>query len=591
MNRTRFNLFIRFLKFLLPYRSKWLAILALNGLGALLGLVNPYLTKLVVDKAIWNKDLRTFIILALIGGGVFVLSGVVNGIKDFLDRYIKFKVRFEMHKKVFKHMQNFSLSWFQDKSTGEHLYRVEYDIDTVANFITTTLPQAISVFPRLLCILAIVFYLNWKMAVFSLCLAPFLYLPPYYFSRRMRKIWENLIKNSEDIFKYLEETFSHLQLVKVFAKETTTTRNYLKKLIRNIRIQMGNIKLEILSGFTAGVASKVIMGLISFYGGYQVIKGRMTLGSLTAIMVYLNQLMGLQGQIASFFQTTVLGQVSCKRVAQVLDEQPQIVEAKDAKRVIFKKAEVRFKDISFGYRPQEYVLRDISFSIGSGSHIALVGPSGCGKTTILSLLLRLYDPWKGEIFIDGYNIKDLKLSSLKEQIGIALQEPFLWNDSIENNIRYAKEDANREGIIRVAQMTGVDEFVKDLPAGYETIIGENACKISEGQKQRIAIARALVKKPKILILDEAMSSLDSASEERILLNIKQNQKDTTLIIVSHRLSAVMSADLVYFFFRPNEMVIDSVWGLLENNKDFFALFAGQNKSGYKDLYLKYNHAQ
>jgi len=549
--------------------------LILSGSGTLLGLINPYLTKLVIDRAIGNKDLRIFIILVLIGGGVFILIGLLNGLRQFLDRYIKAKVSFDLNKKVFKHLEGVSFSYFQNKSTGEYLYKIGYDTERVTDFITTAPPQAVAIFPKLILVLAIVFYLNWKMALFSLALAPFLYLPTYYFTRRMRKVWKALIENSENIFKSLQEVFSHMQLVKVFGKETQNIRHYLKLLIANIRIRMKNIKLEIFSGFASSAVNRIIIGLITFYGGYQVIKGQMSLGSLAAIMVYLTQLIGLQGQFAYFFQTSALGLVSCRRLAEVLDEKARVVETKGAKDVEFQKGQVAFRDVSFGYRAAEPLLRKITFDMEGGSHIALGGPSGCGKTTILNLILRLYDPWSGDIIIDGYRIKDLSFISLKRQIGMALQEPFLLNDTIRRNIAYGVDGVDDEEIIKMAGLCGVDGFVRNLPKGYETIIGENACKISEGQKQKIAIARALIKKPKILILDEAFSSMDSESEEKIMANIKKAQRDVTLIVVSHRLSTILNADLVYFLNSSAGLCIGSGEELLEKDKEFSALFSGQ----------------
>ncbi|RKY29274.1 MAG: hypothetical protein DRP74_09040 [Candidatus Omnitrophota bacterium] len=340
---------------------------------------------------------------------------------------------------------------------------------------------------------------------------------------------------------------------------------------------MKNVRLELVSGFAGSLVNKVVIGLITFYGGYQVIKGRMTLGSLTAIMMYIGQLIGLQYSFARFFQNIALGLVSCQRVDEILDKRTKIVEAKQAKAVVFRRGQIQFRNVSFGYKQREPILSGINFDIGGGLHIALVGSSGCGKTTILNLILRLYEVWSGEIRIDGHNIKDLRFSSLRGQIGIALQEPFLWNDTIENNIRYAREDAGTREITEIAQLTGVDDFVKDLPGGYNTIIGENACKISEGQKQKIAIARALIKEPKILILDEAMSSMDPQSEEKIIKNIKDNFKDITLIIISHRLSTVMSAELVYFLTKEGNIIVDTAQNFLQRDRDFSRLFSHQGE--------------
>jgi len=444
----------------------------------------------------------------------------------------------------------------------------------VEDLITTVPPQAVAVFPKLIVILFIIFRLNWQMAVFSLCLAPFLYLPPYYFINKRRAIWERLIKNSEQIFKTLHEVFSHIYLIKIFGKETFEIRRYLKKLIGNIRIELSGTRLEIFSGFSASALDKIIIGFISIYGGYQVIKGKMTLGSLTAIMVYLSQLVGMQGTFINFFQTTVLGLVSCQRVADMLDETEKAKE-KAVKSVIFKKGDIFFNKVSFGYLSEMPVLEGLDFSIKENANICLAAASGTGKTTLLNLIIGLYDPWEGEIFIDTSRISDIKSECLKSQIGMALQEPFLFNDTVKNNILYGREDAGEIEMIKAAELSLVSDFVKNLPNRYETIIGENACKLSEGQKQKIAIARALIKRPKILILDEAMSSMDTVSEEKILSNIRRDLKGTTVIMVSHRLSTVMNADMVYFLKSRSEIAIASGESLLQNDKDFYDLFKEQ----------------
>jgi ABC-type multidrug transport system fused ATPase/permease subunit len=305
----------------------------------------------------------------------------------------------------------------------------------------------------------------------------------------------------------------------------------------------------------------------------------MTLGSLTAIMVYISQLIGLQGNFAFFFQRSMLGLVSCERLKKILDEESKIIEAKGTNHRQIRRSDVEFRGVSFGYIKDKLILQNLSFNIKSRAYVALVGHSGCGKTTILNLILRLYDPWAGDIFIGGYNVKEIRLSLLKEQIGVTLQEPLLWNDTIESNIRYGRPDASEQEIIEFAKIYGVHDFVSKFPNRYKTIAGERACKISEGQKQKIAILRALIKKPKILILDEAFSSMDSESEEMIMRNIRTNFKDTTFLVVSHRLSTVMGTDLVYFLNREGRLIIDFPQNLLQKNKEFSDLFSQQNKEG------------
>jgi len=571
-NPKQLSLFLRFVRFILPYRIRWISILILSGLTALLGLVNPYLTKLVIDRAIGDKDLKAFIILAVIGGAVFIVTGIIKSFKQYLERYVKVRVKFDLNKKVFTQISRLPFSWFQNKSTGENIYRISYDIDRTGDLITTVPPQAASLFPKLIVIFFIILRFNWKMALFSLCLAPFLYLPPYYFIKKRRAVWERLIKNSEQIFKILHEALSHIYPIKVFGKEGSEIRRYLRKLIENIKIDLSSTKLEIFNGFAANALDKIIIGLLVFYGGYQVIKGDMTLGSLTAIMVYLGQLVAMQDTFINFFQTVVLGLISCQRVADILDEKGYTVENKNARDIVFKRGGIVFNKVTFGYLSGKPVIKDLSFLIEPDKHICLVAPSGMGKTTLLNLIVRLYDPWQGEVLIDGVRTHDVKLRSLKGQIGMALQEPFLFNDTVRNNILYGKEDAEEQEIIEAARFSLAHDFIKGLPDTYGAIIGENACKLSEGQKQKIAIARALIKKPKILILDEAMSSMDSVSENKILKNIKDNLGEVTLITVSHRLSTVMAADLVYFLKSQGQIAVGSYEELLHKDKEFSDLF-------------------
>lgn len=575
MDKTQFKILLKFLKYLLPYRKKQIAILILSSLSVLLGLINPYLSKLIVDKVVINKELRPFVTLGLLGAGIFILSGLLTAMEDFLKKGLRLKVTFDLNKKVFRHLQGLSLGLFRDKSTGEHIFKMYYDIERAADFIVCALEECIHIFPRLFLILAIIFFLDWQMSLFSLLLAPVLYLPVYYLTRRMRKIFEEFVAQSQEIFRRLQEVFSHIYLIKAFAKEKSEMRAYLRALICKTRIGLKNIRLEIMGSFAMVSFERVIIGLIAFFGGYQIIKGRISPGTLAAIMIYLSQLINLQSRLAFFLQRVSLGLVSCRRLDDILKENPTLRQMPGTKKIALQGSGIQIRKVSFGYRSEEYILKDMDLNIEKG-FTALVGPSGCGKTTILNLVLRLEQPWQGGIFIDGYNTAEIDHSFLRDQIRIALQNPFLWNDTIENNIKYARAGASREEIAEAARVTAVDGFVKDLPAGYKTIIGDNACKLSEGQKQRIALARALIKRPKVLLLDEAMSSLDSASEERIIRELRKLPLNM-VIIVSHRLSTVMACDSAYFLKSPQKAIVNSPQRLLEQDRDFYDLFASQIK--------------
>ena len=386
---------------------------------------------------------------------------------------------------------------------------------------------------------------------------------------------QRMIEKSQHIFRELHEVFAHMHLVKALGKEDYEIKRFEENLSKAIDFEIKNARLLNISNFSSSILDRVIGGLIALYGGYQIIKGTMTLGSLTAVMIYSTQLIGLVKSMGGFYETIMVNSVSCQRVAEILDIKPEIMDKEGAIALQALQGRIEFRDIYFGYKEGESILKGLSFSIPPAAKIALVGVSGCGKTTLLSLILRLYEPMQGSILLDDLDTRDIKLESLKAQIGIALQEPFLLNDSIKNNILYAKENASMDEVIEAAQIAEAHNFIYSFPEKYDTQIGENACKISEGQKQRIAIARAVINKTKILILDEAMSSLDSQTEERIIDNLKREFRDSALIVVSHRFSTVQKMDFVYFFESPSNIEIGTHEELMERSAKYRELFASQ----------------
>ncbi len=567
--------FREFLPFLLPYWRIRAITIFLSAILVPLGLVAPYLAKLVIDKAYTNKDFGMFLRIAIFGAIVFAVTAIIEGLNNYFEEKLRLKVDFDLNSKVFRHIQGFSLSFFKDKSTGEHIYKMSYDLERVTHMIVDALPRVIILFGRLIFILAMVFYLNWQMSLLAVAVSPFLYLQPYYFIRKRREIMQKQIDLSQSIFVRLEEVFSHMHLVKAFGKEGFEIRSFLERLLERLELSLRDIKVSLYSGLSGNGLRRIVLGVLSLFGGYLIIKGKMSLGSLTAMMIYFSQLVNLQSSLHGFFEQNSFDLLSCARIKDILDSKPDIVDKEDAVIVNFYGADIEFKDVTFGYQPSIPVLENLNFSIKNGSFIALVGLSGCGKTTLLNLLIRLYDAQKGQILISGNNIQDIKLDCLKSQIGEALQEPFLWNDTIANNIRYGKDGASLEEIKQAARLAQIHDFIESLPQGYETIIGEMASKISEGQKQRIAIARAVVKNHAILILDEAMSSIDSNTGQKIIENLKEKFKSSTVIVVSHRLSTVKNMDLVYFLEAADKMAIGNHPELWENNPKYRQLFNSQ----------------
>ena len=566
---------MRFNKYLYKYWKLQAAVILVGLVTVPLGLLNPYLTKIVIDKAYGGRNLRLFFILALIGGSVFLLNGLVSSFNGYLSRRISRRVNFDMTGDLFRHLQRLPLGFFDNHSTGEHIYRINADVQSVSNFVCNTVPQMITLLPRLLLILVIVFYLNWKLALLAALLVPVTYIHPYIFGRWLKEITRRTILKSQNIFKELQEVFSHIHLIKALGKERHEIEKFEQNLEKKMDLELKNAKISNIGSFSNSMINKALSGVIALYGGYQVIKGTMTLGSLTAIMIYLMQLTGILKSIGGLYQTIIVNSVTRRRLAEILDIKTPIFDRKDAVSYNIAEGRIEFRSVYFAYKKKSPILENISFMIEPSSKVALVGPSGCGKTTILSVIMRLYGESGGSIFIDGMDMKKIKLESLKSRMGVALQEPFLWNDTIANNILYGAESATKEDALRAAKLSLAHAFIMDFPNCYDSVIGEMACKISEGQKQRIALARALIRKPKILILDEAMSSLDSETEDAIMDNIRREFGDSTVIAVSHRLSTVKKMDFVYFLESRSKITSGTHEELLEKYPRYCELFASQ----------------
>lgn len=566
---------INFFKYIKPYWKKEILVWFLNFSIATLSLVNPYLSKLVIDQAYAHKDLGLFIKLLIFGGLIFIITNLFGSLSQYLNQYIYTKINLKLQRDIFQKIESLSYGFFQEKSPGEFIYKLITDSERAVSFLTDNIPDVFHFILQFLFVLAILLRLNWKMTIFLFVIALFLHIPNFLFIRGIRKRTEKIFESAQDILEVAREAFSNMQLVKIFGKEKSESKRYIRQLIDSMRINISAAKLNWLSSFLDNGRNKLLFGLMTFYGGYHIIKGQMTLGSFAAIILYINQLLGLQSGIASLFMRFTAESISLQRLAAILELWPKEAEDKNADEFLFSSGEIEFQEVSFGYCPERPVLSQLNFNIRSGAMVGLVGRSGCGKTTITNLIVKLYPISNGRIFIDRQDSSLIKNRSLRSQIGVTLQKPILWNDTIRNNILYGFPHANSQELLRSAEISCSYDFIKNLPNGFDTAVGEGGMRISEGQKQRIAIARAVIKNPKILIIDEGMSSLDSQTEDKIIDNLKSELKDATIIVVSHRLSTIKKMDLVYFLESVNKINIGSHEHLVKDNPKYRDLFASQ----------------
>lgn len=555
------------------YRGQVFSLSLLSLFSSSWLLAAPYVSRLFIDKAFLNKDIGNFLNYIFLSAVLFLISMLFKTGENILKNKITIKLKFDLTNKFIRKLYSLDLDFFQTKSVGENVYRLS-DTDTMVAFITEKLPDFLVAIFKLPIILGIAFWLNFPMTIFLLISAPLFLLQSLYLQKKARPIYEQIWKQSAELSKKINEALSNILVVKISGWESLQRHSYLKLLIENIRWQIKIFRWSVAGSLTASFLSKAISGIVALYGGWLIIEGRLSLGSYAAIMLYLSQLGTLLQSLAYEVELFTKDIVSFERFFEVMETSPRIKDLPGAKHLRFVKGQVQFKNVWFGYQREKPVFKELDFTIPSCSWIGIAGPSGCGKTTLINLFLRLYEPWRGEISLDGIDFQMIKIESLRKNIAVAPQQPILFDLSIKENIGYGLVNISEAKIIKAAEIAQVHDFISGLPKGYDTVIGEDACKLSGGLKQMIVIARAIIRDPSVLILDEAASSIDSFTEQKIFQALREKRQGLSTIIISHRLSAIKDADRIYFFRDGGQIEEGSHSQLLSSStyyRDFFSL--------------------
>jgi len=561
-------------KFIFLYKKQILILFGLGFLSSSFFLIGPYFSKLFIDKAFLEKNLAKFINLSMWGVVVFIFSTFFNLISDIVKNRISIKLRLNLSHRLIRKFFSLDLAFFHSKSIGENVFRLS-DTEIVANFLLEQCPQILTDLLKLLVILVICLWLNLRMTVLLVVLSPLFLIHSFYIQNKLRPIYEEIWRFSAYLYKELHEAFSKILIIKALGLESFKRRIYLNSLIKNIRWRIRSFRWGLISSIGSSFLSKAIFGIVTLYGGWQIIKGNLSLGSYTAVMIYLTQLGSLLESLGFRLRNFVQETVSLEKLFEVLNTEAKVRDLPQAKGLKNMKGEVSFKNVRFGYEANSPVFDGLNFTIPAFSWIGIVGPSGCGKTTLFNLILRLYDPWTGEVALDSQDLKLIKIKSLRENIAIATQQPFLFDASIKENISYGLKGINQVEIEEVARITCIDNFVNQLAEGFDTAIGEDAFRLSQGFKQRVALARAILRKPRLLILDEATSSVDSLTEEQIFKNLKKEREGLTTLIISHRLFSIKDADRIYFLKSKGIMEEGAHQELLLASQSYREFFQNQ----------------
>ena len=526
-------------------RGKLVGIWSLHVLFAAGLVVPPYLVKEVIDRGIATKNINLIWSLAAAIMGTFVLVAVVDKIRSFWGHILGQKIAYNLRNDLYSHLQRMSFKFYDNTSTGELLSRMVDDLSVVQDVLYHGPQNIIGNGCMLLFAGVLIFTLNWRLALASLAVLPVIVLINYRIFLTMFKGARKVRKAMALFAGRMEENFSGMRIIQSFVREKHEMRRFERENRQHYQSRIGVIRsmswIFPASISILGVSLAIALG----YGSFQVVAGVMTVGTLTAFVMYLQRFMSPMIELSRMGESVVRFLAGIERYFEYMDNHPDVKDSSDAVGIRGAKGEIQFEEVWFRY-DKDTVLKGIDFVVHPGETLALVGPSGSGKTTITRLIPRFYEPYRGRVLLDGKNIAGLKLHSLRNQIGMVMQNDFLFSESLLNNIAYGHLDSSEEEIVEAARKANVHGFAQELPQAYDTEIGERGVKLSEGQAQRISIARAILRDPPILILDEATSSVDSETEVLIQEALDRLKEGKTCIVIAHRLSTVLRADRILF---------------------------------------------
>ena len=545
MEKTnKINSYKRLLTYLYPYKSKLLLSILCMLVVASSNLIVPWIIKDVIDKVLDKRDVYMLSLVIIGVLVVFLFRGITTFGHRYLMGFIGQSVIMDLRNVLYKHLQKLSVSYYDKRRIGDIMSNLTNDIAAlqtaiVDNFVVFVQESAIFIGS-----FAAMLYLNWKLTVLCMIMVPMVYFAIKLFGNKLNLSGKNVQEKLADVTSILQETIQAVRIIRSFNRDEYEIERFEKVNGASFSAAIKAIFQQ--SQLTPVVEFVAALGVVAiiWYGGISVIDGTMTTGALIAFLVYAINLANPTKRLAECYGNIQKSLAAADRVFAILDEESEVKERENAKELIITKGEVSFVHTAFSYDLKNYVLKDLNFTVKAGETVAIVGPSGAGKTTIANLLPRFYDVTSGEILIDGIDIRDVTIDSLRNNVGLVPQDTILFNSTVKENVLYGKLDATEEEVWKAIKLANAETFVKELPEGIYTKVGDRGMVLSGGQRQRIAIARAILKNPKILILDEATSALDTESEKIVQEALDNLMIGRTSFVIAHRLSTVRNADKI-----------------------------------------------
>ena len=529
---------------LAPYRGK--LIIAMIGMVVVAGFnaAQAYMVKPLLDEIFVNKDRTLLNILPLALLALFLAKGIFYFMYSYLLEWVGQCVIRDLRNALYRHLNRLSLSFFHQTPTGELISRIINDVTMLQGAVSHALIRILRDFVSVIGLLFVIFIMDWRLALMSMIFLPLSAAPIIIFGKKFRRIstrYQNSIGEATNI---LHETIGGARIVKAFCMEPIEEKRFAGRVDHLFSTLMTETRYRCLSHPLIEFMGGVAMALIIWFGGMQVLKGHSTTGTFMSFLTALIMLYEPVKGVSKINSTIQSGLASATRIFSLLDTEPDIVERKDARPLPPFGDRIEYRGVTFAYGDNPPVLRDINLTIRSGEVLAVVGPSGGGKTTLANLLPRFHDVDKGAVLLDGHDVRDVTLHSLRSQIALVTQQTILFNDTVRNNIAYGSPGCSQEEVVKAARAAFALDFIEELPDGFETVIGESGARLSGGQRQRISIARAILKDAPILILDEATSALDTESERKVQKALENLMHNRTTIVIAHRLSTIKNADRI-----------------------------------------------
>ena len=536
--------YLRLLEHLRPYKFRLFVAAICTALASAGTVVLPWIIKDLVDQVLSEKDAEKLTYIALSVVVIFLFRGFFFYGQSYLISYVGQRVVIDIRREVFKKIQRLSMAFYDKNKTGTIMSYVTNDVNALQTGLVDNIVEMITEGVILVASIVAMIYLDWKLFLFSLCTFPVVIMFIDFFGKKIRASGGKIQGATADLTSVLQEVVSSARVIKSFVREDYEINRFEAQNMHNFRAQMKYVKLSATLTPTIEFVAAIGVTMILWFGGNSVIDGDITAGALVAFLTYAVNISNPIKRLSRVIANIQKALAAADRVFDVLDL-PELIQNKpNAQLLPHVKGSVSFNNVSFAYNTDEPILDDVSFSATPGQVVALVGPSGAGKSTVASLLPRFYDVTGGSIVIDGLDIRDVTMESLREQVGIVPQETMLFNGSVYDNILYGRLDATEEEVMAASKAANAHNFISELPNGYDTQLGDRGVNISGGQRQRIAIARAILKNPQILILDEATSALDTESERVVQEALDRLMVGRTSFVIAHRLSTIKNADKI-----------------------------------------------